>query len=185
MLEIEMKFPVTKTAPILERLNALGYKASMTRKESDLYFNNSSKCHTKTDEVLRLRTINDEQTEITYKGPKQGKVGKVRTEIEVPIAGGNSAIKMTKLLECLGYIPTKRVTKERTYYLNAKDNRMTVTLDEVEGLGTYIEIETQIKEEYQAELYELALHDIKNLAHNIELKQDERKSYIELLLAKG
>lgn len=185
MLEIEMKFPAPKVAPILEKLHALGYRMSMVRNESDLYFNGIAKDFAKTDEALRIRTINYEEVEVTYKGPKQGGAGKVRTEIEVPLSGWQQAKNMTRIFDSLGYMPTKRVNKERTYYANGKDNRMTVTVDEVSDLGTYIEIEIQLKEEYNPELYEAALKEIKSLAKEIGLGQDERKSYIELLLAKG
>lgn len=192
MLEVEMKFPAPKAAPALEKLYSLGYRLSMSRKESDLYFNGPNKDFAKTDEVLRIRTINDDQNdpgeekiEVTYKGPKRGDIGKVRTEIEFPLGSGQSARKMFKMFEALGFVPTKRVVKERFYYRKQSDgNRITVTYDDVEGLGNFFELEVQIKED-NPELYELALHDIKSLATKMGLLQDERRSYIELLLAKG
>jgi adenylate cyclase class IV len=48
----------------------------------------------------------------------------------------------------------------------------------VQGLGTYIELELKVPEGDQAE----ALLWLQSLAESMELKEEERRSYLELLL---
>lgn len=179
MIEIEMKFAAPNPGAVIDKLKEFGYAMSMTRKEDDIYFSSPHKDFAKSDEVLRIRSLED-RNELTYKGPKAGSVGKVREEIEVPFVA-NATPKLCQLLSRLGYTPKINVIKERSYYVNPKAiPRIIVTQDEVEGLGTYFELEVQLPE-----LDESTLSAIKHLAQQIGLGAEERKSYLELILTKG
>lgn len=134
-MEYEVKIRVESLPPTRARLAALGIGPASIRTERDLYFNSPIRDFGKTDEALRIRT-SGEVTSLTYKGPKIGLGGiKAREEIIVPLASGGA---MEEILERLGFTRTAIVEKIReTYHVEGAF----VTLDQVEGLGSFVEIE--------------------------------------------
>jgi adenylate cyclase, class 2 len=179
MLEVEMKFPVTQPVDVLlAHLTRLGFRASEKRQESDRYYNAPDRNFAQTDEALRIRQIGNECL-LTYKGPKRGATGKVRKEHEVDLSEG-SARMMHQILLDLRYQPSIEVKKERTIYKHPAQKDIEVSWDEVEGLGTYVELELLVPECDQAE----ALGCLQSLAQSMGLPSEERRSYLELLLAK-
>ena len=73
----------------------------------------------------------------------------------------------------LGFKPVAEVSKIRKRY---KIDEFEICLDDVEGVGTFVEVET--KGDNMAELRDKALAILENL----NLRNTERKSYLELLL---
>ena len=71
---------------------------------------------------------------LTYKGPKVDAETKTREEIEIPVEEN-----ITAILEKLGFTKWRSVKKERKTY---KLNDLTICLDDVQGLGSFMEIET-------------------------------------------
>jgi adenylate cyclase, class 2 len=179
MLEVEMKFPVVNAEATRQKLDALGFRQNHMHHEVDCYFNAPDRDFAATDEALRLRTI-DDRCRLTYKGPKQGARGKVRKEIEVVLAPG-SAVNMRAILTQLRYKPSVEVKKARTVFLHPAQKDVEISWDEVEGLGTFVELEIKVPEGDQAE----ALACLQPLGESLGLGKEERRSYLELLLAAG
>jgi adenylate cyclase class 2 len=151
MLEVELKARIDDPGAVRERLYDMQavYECAVT--ERDLYFNSPSRDFGETDEALRLREAGGHYT-LTYKGSrKTGHLLKAREEI---ICGVESAQTMEKILIALGFKPVAEVRKRREYY---HVRGATVTLDSVEGLGDFIEIELESPAEVPAShLLELA-----------------------------
>jgi adenylate cyclase class 2 len=135
MLEIELKVKVLSLAPVRENLreaNALFVSRSYER---DTYYNAPHRDFTQTDEALRVRYVNNAAV-VTYKGAKLKNLGlKAREELNTAVESGEI---FEQILSRLGFIRTAGVGKWReTYTLGPA----TISLDDVEGLGTFIEIE--------------------------------------------
>ena len=135
MMEYEVKIRVKSLAPVRSRLAALGIRPGSKVAERDLYLNSPIRDFGKTDEALRIRTT-EEETTLTYKGPRLGLGGvKAREEIIVPVGSGKA---LEEILVRLGFTRTAIVEKSRETY---RVEGAFVALDEVKGLGPFVEIE--------------------------------------------
>ncbi|MFO0843617.1 MAG: pantoate--beta-alanine ligase [Gemmataceae bacterium] len=87
----------------------------------------------------------------TFKGPKQPGAVKIRTELEIPLPGGDDAAQnYVELLLQLGYRPVAVVKKRRESYSLARDGlNVTVCLDDAAG-GPLAEVEV-LAEQAQAD----------------------------------
>lgn len=181
MLEIEVKCPVADFAAVRQRLEAWGAACDPPRQEADHYFNAPDRDFARTDEALRLRRVGDRNW-VTYKGPKRDQQTKTRTEIEVPLADGDAAAEdMCRLLTSLGYRPVAVVRKERVgYHCRRAGYDVHITLDEVAGVGRFVEAEIQAPEEKLAHGRDVVL----GLIADLGLRETERRSYLEMLLAR-
>jgi adenylate cyclase, class 2 len=179
MLEVEMKFPAAEPEAIVALLLGLGAVPHAPRIEVDHYFNAPDRDFAQTDEALRLRSI-DQENAITYKGPKLDTQTKTRVEIEKTLAPGCQAAEVaTALLISLGYRPTAHVRKQRqTYGLTFQDHAVEVCLDQVDDVGSYVEIEIIAPHER----IDAARETVLALAQQLGLGPTERRSYLQLLL---
>jgi adenylate cyclase, class 2 len=179
MLEVEMKFPTDDFAAVESRLAQAGARPAGTRRDVDHYFNAPDRDFARTDEALRLRRISTANF-VTYKGPKQDAQTKTRTEIEVPLAEGPAAAEaFVRILTHLGYRAVAVVEKQRRiYHLERGPFSLEICLDDVEGLGRFVEIEIVAPEEQLAD----ARRVVQDLAAALGLRTSERRSYLELLL---
>jgi adenylate cyclase class 2 len=175
MLEIELKYPAADLEAVRGRLQAKGFVLAGSRREADAYFNAPDRDFARTDEALRVRTVG-EQSVLTYKGPKQGAVGKTRLEVEVPLAPGTDAgTALPILLQHLGYRLTAIIRKQRQEYLHPA-LPITACVDEVEGVGSYVELE-QLGEPERVQEVQAALV---KLAADLGLTGESlRQSYLE------
>jgi adenylate cyclase class 2 len=182
MLEVEMKFAIECWASLEPRIRALGGVLHETRQEVDGYFNAPDRDYAQTDEALRLRQIGSRNV-LTYKGPKLDGATKTRKEIEVPLADGeNVARTMRDLLQAIGYSFVRIVRKQRAIYqMESQGLPLEICLDEVEGLGSFLELEIVAPPE-RADAARTVLH---NVAQALGLSHSERRSYLELLLSKS
>jgi adenylate cyclase class 2 len=182
MLEVEVKCPVADFAEVRQRLEAWGARAEGPRQEADHYFNAPDRDFARTDEALRLRRVGSRNW-ITYKGPRRDQMTKTRTEIEVPLADGDAAADdLCHVLEHLGYRPVAVVRKERiVYHCQREGYTAEVTLDEVAEVGRFVEAEIQAPESELAKARDVLLRLIADLG----LRETERRSYLEMLLARG
>jgi adenylate cyclase class 2 len=182
MLEVEAKFPLDDWTAVRARLAAWGAAARGERLEADHYFNAPDRDFAATDEALRLRRVG-ETNALTYKGPKRDALTKTRTEIEVPFADGDAAAAdVERMLRHLGYRPVAVVRKRRTVYeWEREDFALQCCLDEVERVGRYVEVEIVAPEER----FEAARDVLLRTAAELGLGEQERRSYLRMLLEKG
>jgi adenylate cyclase class 2 len=178
--EVEQKFPVDDLADVQSRLIELGAAISPPQEEWDLYFVHPVRDFARTDEALRIRRKKDFYA-ITYKGPKIDQTTKTRREIELPLGDtAEVALQWVELLKALGFSPLAEVRKSRRKAWVKWDNRQVeVSLDRVEQLGAFVELELVVE---PAEL-EAAKAVVASLAERLGLRNSERRSYLELLLA--
>ncbi|MEM4928339.1 MAG: class IV adenylate cyclase, partial [Acidilobaceae archaeon] len=120
-----------------------------------------------TDEALRIRQRGDGVIELTYKGPREKSLDyKGRLELTTVVADENS---LREILEALGFRSAIVVIKKRRSY---GKNGVEISLDEVDGLGCFIEIEG-------------GLNEIETIARELSLRKEDyvAETYAELLLA--
>jgi adenylate cyclase, class 2 len=179
--EVELKFPAPDLTALENRLRELGAIVADPIAETDLYFAHPAKDFAKTDEALRIRR-KGEKNFIAYKGPKIDKTTKTRREIDLPLPPGEeSARQWQELLEAVGFRPVAEVRKSRRKAKVVWQNReVECSLDEVESVGTYIELELIA----EADGLDAARSVIASLAEKLGLAGSERRSYLELLLRK-
>ncbi len=178
--EVEQKFRVADTAQLHDLHGKLDAVLGKPVTQIDSYFNHPARDFAQTDEALRIRTIG-ERNFITFKGPKIDSTTKTRREIELPLDSGKEAAKsFAELLVALGFQPVAEVKKQRRSGVMRVDNRdVELAYDEVDEVGTFVELECQTEE---ADV-NAAKEAIAQLAADLGLKQNERRSYLELLLA--
>ncbi|HEX4589517.1 MAG TPA: class IV adenylate cyclase [Gemmataceae bacterium] len=181
MLEVEIKFAVADFAPIEAALTSRQVSLAPPRRDVDRYFNAPDRDFARTDEALRIRSIG-ERNFVTYKGPKLDRTTKTRLEIEVPLGDGEQVIAdFGRLLMSLGYRPVAVVEKTRRVAEFVRDSfPVQLTLDEVDGVGNYAELEIIASEE----MVEAAKTAAWAAAAEFGLTQSERRSYLQLLLEK-
>jgi adenylate cyclase class 2 len=114
-------------------------------------------------------------TRLTYKGPLLEAESKSREEHETAVADGETA---AAIFDGLGFEPAATVRKEREHY---DLGEYVVTLDDVEGLGQFVEVETETEDADIA----AARDGARSLLDSLGLDPDEqiRTSYLGLLLA--
>ena len=181
-LEIEQKFPVADLSRIRQTLESLGATFKPPVSQVDSYFRHPIRDFATTDEALRLRRVGDENC-ITYKGPKIDAETKTRRELELSLEPGKKAFdSWTELLEILGFGWVRDVSKSRTPgSITWEGDEVGLALDQVDGLGTYLELEILADE---AEL-ESAKKRLLSLAKKLGLRQTEKRGYLDLLLSQG
>lgn len=179
--EVEQKFPVDSLSGIEAQLAAMGVGISSPRVEADLYYAHPTRDFAVTDEALRIRRA-DQGVFLTYKGPKVDATTKTRHEIELPLGSEpSSAEAWGSLLEALGFRPVAEVRKRRRKAIVAWQGRqIEMSLDELDQLGTFVELELIVASE---EVEEAKAH-VASLAQALGLARSERQSYLELLLQK-
>jgi adenylate cyclase class 2 len=179
-LEVEQKYPVANHDEVQAKLLELGCQLHAPLRQVDLYFAHPARDFAQTDEALRLRRTNDD-ARITYKGPKLDAMTKTRREIELPLAGENAYERHRELLTVLGFREVREVRKLRTPgELPWEGTKIEVALDDVDELGTFIELERLAGPD---EL-EHAKQRIAALAARLGLQNPERRGYLDLLLRK-
>ena len=176
-LEVEQKFRVASHDDIVAKLVQLGATSLGEFEHRDTYYAHPSRDFAQSDEALRIRCVGD-KSYITYKGPKLDATTKTRREIELPI---ESPEQFAEILLALGFTPVAEVTKRRQVMQIARPPfSIELALDKINGLGNFVELEVA------AEMADLdaARAQIAQLAAQLGLTDNERRSYLELLLAR-
>jgi len=175
MLEVEIKARVPDLGAIRERLIAQTGGSTVPRvHERDIYYAAPHRDFGVTDEALRLRFSEGVWT-LTYKGKKLKEYrAKAREELNCRVESGSV---MEEILRRLGFTKVAEVEKWREYY---SFRGATVSLDEVKGLGTFVEIEAPGMHAGQdPEGY------VREIAEEIGVTGEPLlSSYLELLLAR-
>jgi len=173
MLEIEVKIEVPNLSPIRTRMDEL-HVIPLILEERDIYYSPMDKNFAKTDEALRVRYSNG-SCSLTYKGPRmKGRSTKAREEVTVTLDSGEN---IEKILDSLGFLRVFEVKKRREFY---QYQGAIVCIDEVEDLGSFIEIEMSSTD--SCEDAEVVIEKIKE---TLGIKGEHIPlSYFELLLLK-
>ncbi|MBY0275044.1 class IV adenylate cyclase [Candidatus Binatia bacterium] len=176
MLEAEIKLALDAADEmrLRERLLALGAAPAATHEQADSYFAHPVRDFHATDEALRLR-LDDGALRVTYKGPKLDPPRKTREEIEFSLAT-DLAVAST-LLERLGFRAAAIVRKRRTEWHVPGKLLGTISIDQVEGLGTYCEVEVSAETVEEGRTALAELQQRLGLDHLAPIAE----SYLELL----
>jgi adenylate cyclase class 2 len=136
--EIEAKLKVDSLEVVEQRLQQLGATFEKKFLQTDIYFDHNNLNLTNNDVCLRIRkqtSDSEEKIFLTYKGPKEEDNYKKRREIELQIHDATAA---EKLFTALGYVKEIIVEKERRQWRLV---HCAVLLDDLQQLGTFVEIE--------------------------------------------
>lgn len=184
MLEVELKASLTDRAAddVPARIPALGFVPEDVVRETDIYFNGIERDFRRTDEALRLRSVQflpDGRREslLTYKGPKLDRISNTRTEYETAVSNGETAKKLLEALGCREFAAVEKI--RRTYRLED----VKLCLDEVAGLGSFLELEILAGSE---DCRAAAVDRLLALLDGLGISRDSlsRRSYLELLAEK-
>lgn len=145
MKEIELKaqYDSSKRPDLEQYLKEQGFQEVCSFNQQDEYFNHPERDFRTTDEALRLRREQHDDAVhccLTYKGPNASGIGQSRRELETRVKDEQ---KMRQILQALGFHSVAEVKKRRKEY---KKEDLTVCLDELDGLGSYVEIEVVLPE---------------------------------------
>ncbi|MGC9514532.1 class IV adenylate cyclase [Methanocrinis sp.] len=167
MIEVEVK---ARAPPgIEEKILGLGGELMGVENHLDLYFSSPFRDFARTDEALRIR-VKEVGARLTYKGPKLDSETKSRRELTVRV---DDPIAMESILESAGFSRAAVVKKKRTKYALSD---AVLAVDDVEGLGSFIEVELTGDENWEDQK-RLALDILAKLGLGVSI----RKSYLELL----
>lgn len=172
MIEVEVKVRA-EHAEVKKRLEELGAESVAEKTQKDVYFAAPHRDFAETDEALRLRHENGE-THVTYKGPKLDEETKTREEHETTVGDADEA---RAVFESLGFEEFGTVEKDRRVY---ELDGATVTLDDVNGLGEFVEVEIEVEGDAETDD---TRDDILDTLERLGLDADAsvRDSYLELL----
>lgn len=181
MYEVEQKHAVNDVSALTARLAERSVVLQPAELQSDRYFAHPARDFAVTDEALRIRTVGD-RSFVTYKGPKLDTTTKTRRELELPLDDADAdGAKFAELLTLLGFRPVATVLKQRrTFYIEHRGRRVEGALDDVDGLGTFVELELVADVATLAETQQC----IRELAAELGLGPTERRGYLQLLLTK-
>lgn len=174
-IEVKVKIPHQK---VIGCLKALGFSQTTTVYEKDTYFNSSSYDLKVADKALRIRehrNLDTDKSEYTlnFKGPKLDDTTMTReeTEFEIP-----SYAHGERLFNGLGFFAAGGVEKTRMQYTKGE---ITCCLDNVTGLGEFLEIEIVAPESR----YDASIEKINALLQELGLSMDDtiRHSYLSMI----
>ena len=166
-MEVEVKFRYRDG--VEEKLREIA-ELIIEKFEHDFYFNHPCRDFKKTDEAVRIRR-DVEGVTITYNGPKVDSETKSREEVKVKVDSFENA---AELLKKLGFKPVEEVKKTRKIY---RVGDAIVCVDEVEGVGRFVEIEIESESIKDKEkLFEIA--ELLGYSRDESITQ----SYLEMIL---
>ena len=193
MLEVELKYAVDSFVDIRTKLRQRNSEHITDSRQEDEYFNHPALDFAKRDLALRIRQVGDECW-LTYKGPNtdqaSGQRAKIRKELELKLDGVESARKLRDIFLACGFQPVAKVAKRREVHkLVMADASVEVCLDEVDGVGSFVEIELLIKNgpgtdanDGLGENAETAKQKLLSIAQSLGLSNPVVTTYLELKL---
>ncbi|MHA2379531.1 MAG: class IV adenylate cyclase [Candidatus Thorarchaeota archaeon] len=189
--EVEVKTPIGDLESIRNALERIGAQQLNSETQADAYYDHPCRAFQETDEALRLRSrlphpqepavgVDESRPlyELTYKGPKVDPLSKTRIELSVGLFD-ISTVK--SLLVYLGFRHVADMVKKRVFY--SLDD-FTLSLDEVEGVGDFLEIEQVVDSKGRIEpIREKMFVVLERLG--LEPKTSTRESYLEMFLERN
>lgn len=176
MYEVEVKVAADLES-VAERLDELGATQTGDVVQVDTYYDAPHRDFAETDEALRVRretSEGDTEARITYKGPLVEAESKTREEYETGVDDGETA---DAIIDNLGFEPAATVEKDRRFY---RYDGYIITLDAVEGVGEFVEVETETDEAGVETAREGAYEVVRELG--LDPDKQLRTSYLGMLL---
>jgi len=175
--EIELKAKISSREEIAKRVITMGGRFLREVTQEDLYFRHPCRDLRDRDEALRLRK-EEGRCILTFKGRRLGSGVKMREEVEVVVDDGGAA---ATILKRLGFEEAFMISKNRR--IHALEGAE-ISLDSVDGLGEFVEIELILKDGVAIEGMKEKLHD---LAERLQIPKERltTESYLELLALKS
>lgn len=184
--EAEVKARIEGREVVAERILALGGAFVREVSQEDVYFKHPCYDLREMDQALRLRREGSVFT-LTFKGSRFGTAAKMREEVEVRVDDFEAA---KTILERAGFERSFVVRKSRLLYsLEGAE----ISLDSVEGLGEFIEIELPLSDEAtemarrgEGEAERLRVK-LQSLAERLGVPKERltSESYLELLASRS
>ncbi len=153
MLEKEFKFKIENKDEIIRKLFSLNFNDLGENKQEDIYFDTEDLKLFNQGKALRIRK-EGKHFYLTYKNKVIRKRPKIRKELTIRLNERQLRV-MIEILNELGYNESLKIIKKRREFEKGK---IKVAIDEVEGLGNFLEVE------YESE------KDAKELLSNLGLK---------------
>jgi adenylate cyclase class 2 len=183
MYEVELKVRADHES-VRSQLGELGATQNATVEQVDTYYDAPHRDFADTDEALRLREVwpagqsapPEPTAKLTYKGPLIGDGTKTREEHESTVDDREA---IDAALVALGFEPAHVVEKQRRRF---ELREYTVTLDRVQGLGAFVEVEKAVPESEIEPAREGALDLLVELG--LDPEEGITTSYLGLSLAK-
>lgn len=180
MIEVEIKLPVLDLEIIREKLTQIGFQESGYEREQDTYYDNAAEDIRTGGQALRIRETTNLITgkataQINFKGKKLDQVTVTRQELETGIADGETG---RQILEAIGFHRVMpEVIKERR---ELKRDEMTACLDQVAGLGSFLELEIMAEKEADRDV---AMEQIEAVLSQLGYRVSDtvRSSYLSML----
>lgn len=182
-IEIEVKIPVSNFDRLYLQLPQMGFEYRKSYEQEDSYSNSVNYDLKKRDKALRIRRTVDLETgkmwaQLNCKGPKLDKVSMSRKELEIPIDNPGA---MEEILGELDFFPVHCRVKKKRYDFSC--GKITASLDRVEGLGDFLELEIlELGEEKRA----AGLREIERVIRELGYSMEDtvRISYLSMLQKK-
>lgn len=141
-VEIEQKYYCNNHEELLNIIKKNKLKKVSERFESDEYFTDIDSVYIKNRTCLRIRNVNNEYLEITFKGKSKeltNNYAKIENNIKIGYSNYESVVG---LLYSLGYFSYSIVNKNRiTYTKKVEQYEYNVMIDKIENLGDFVEFE--------------------------------------------
>ncbi|MCL2327201.1 MAG: HAD-IA family hydrolase [Bacteroidetes bacterium] len=141
-IEIEQKFFCEDSSDLLAMLNDMDFSLKSKGKEIDEYFTDINSVYIKDRTCLRIRSLDNNKTELTFKGKsKNFSSFYAKTESNLNF-GTTDSKEISSMLSSLGYVSYVVVNKNRTTYSKVEDiTTLNVMIDHIEQIGNFVEFE--------------------------------------------
>lgn len=185
--EVEVKVPLTDEKSIEKTLVEAGGVRLNSEIQTDMYFDHPCRSFSQTDEAIRLRSrssLDDDsgfsskgaQMELTYKGPKVDK----RTKTRLEFTSGVSDFKaVVEILRHTGFEHIATIRKRRVFF-DIED--ITASIDNIEGIGLFLELEAIAKGEKKMQVARTKLLSLMERL-GFDPREMVRESYLEIYLS--
>jgi adenylate cyclase class 2 len=139
MREIEIKAKVANKQSLIDSIVSAGIQLSTPIKQHDVVYGQKGMADNAPGSIwLRIRTENDAKTIFTLKQQYKGGLDSIEHETEV-----SDADELASIISRLGFELYSDLTKTRQ---KAKLNNIEICVDDVEGLGVFIEAEQLVED---------------------------------------
>ena len=178
VIELEKGFVLNDNHLIKEEAIEKGFKLAHEVEETDTYFTDKDKEFVRTRTCLRIRRIDSNYMELTYKAKSSQdteRYGKKEVNIQIKPTDYEDLVTV---LSGLGYIKYVEFTKYRKVYSKKDDNvEYNIMLDNIKGIGDFVEFEIITHEDVSNSEREKKLADFIdefNMTNGVEKKKPYR-----------